>query len=278
MTVFQSAGLSIDSFLLRIIRLYEADWNLLIKYFWAKKLVNHCETYQCLGDDQEGSRTGRSAIDVAIRKILTFTYSRLTRTNFGIFDNDAKSCYDRILPSIAMIASRKFGMPEKLCNLHGTTLKDMRHSIKTNLGPSKSYYSNCDLLTLFGSRQGSGGSPCLWLILSIILIRILKQLARKYMDFCNIDRTTRVSRCIDAFVDDSTAGTNDAMGQPMTSLETRNNLAHTAQTWERLLTASGGKLELTKCYYYLLIWAWLDGQPQPMKLNALQHLPRNEIT
>ena len=52
---------------LRIICLYEADWNLLIKYFWAKKLVHHCETYQCLGDEQGGSRPGRSAIDVAIR-------------------------------------------------------------------------------------------------------------------------------------------------------------------------------------------------------------------
>ena len=76
------------------------------------------------------------------------------------------------------------------------------------------------------------------------------------MDFCNIDRTTRVSRCIDAFVDDSTAGTNDAMGQPMTSLEIRNNLAHTAQTWERLLTASGGKLELTDDDddYSIMLW------------------------
>ena len=31
-------------------------------------------------------------------------------------------------------------------------------------------------------------------------------------------------------------------------------LQHDAQEWEQLLAATGGKLELSKCFYYILQW------------------------
>ena len=36
--------------------------------------------------------------------------SRLTRSNLVKFDNDATSCYDRIIVLLASLASRKYGM------------------------------------------------------------------------------------------------------------------------------------------------------------------------
>jgi hypothetical protein len=40
---------------LRVIHLYEADYNLLLKIIWARKLVWNAEKYQCLHDGQAGS-------------------------------------------------------------------------------------------------------------------------------------------------------------------------------------------------------------------------------
>jgi hypothetical protein len=34
-----------------------------------------------------------------------------------------------------------------------------------------------------------------------------------------------------------------------------------AQTWERLLSYSGGALNLSKCFYYVLYWEWPHGLP-----------------
>ena len=40
-----------------------------------------------------------------------------------------------------------------------------------------------------------------------------------------------------------------------------------AQTWEKILTCSGGALELSKCSYYLLYWKWENGLPQLTPIN-----------
>jgi hypothetical protein len=144
---------------LRIICLYEADFNLYLKLMWAKHLVHHAEDHNKLGEEQGGSRPGRTATDIANRKALTYLYTRLTKTGLGTFDNDAKSCYDRIIAPIALTASRALGMPEVACSIHGQTLDKMKHYIKTAHGTSVSYYSNDHEGPLFGSGQGSGGSP-----------------------------------------------------------------------------------------------------------------------
>ena len=39
-------------------------------------------------------------------KRLTYYLSRITRSNLGIFDNDAKSCYDRIINWFAIMAGQ----------------------------------------------------------------------------------------------------------------------------------------------------------------------------
>ena len=37
----------------------------------------------------------------------------------------------------------------------------------------------------------------------------------------------------------------------------------TAQWWEQLLHATGGKLQLTKCFYYPMIWQY-DAEGVPL--------------
>jgi hypothetical protein len=64
--------------------LYEADYNLYLKLMWAKRLVRHAEDHNKLGEEQGGSRPGRTAIDIANRKALTYLY-RLTKTCLGTF-------------------------------------------------------------------------------------------------------------------------------------------------------------------------------------------------
>ena len=86
-----------------IIMLYEADFNFVLKLIWGQRHVRHAEKYWCLGNSNHGSRSERQTIDALLEKLLLYEYARLTRTSLVTVDNDAKSCYDRIIKSLAMI-------------------------------------------------------------------------------------------------------------------------------------------------------------------------------
>jgi hypothetical protein len=158
---------------LRIIHLFEADYNLFLKIMWAQRLVARGEEYHLLGESQQGSRQGRTANDAVLLKKLTYDLSRILRSNLGTFDNDAKSCYDRIVNGIAMLAARRLGMPESVVAAHAATLRLMQYCIKTMYGLSDSYIQSQGDSILFGTGQGSGASPAIWLTISVVLLSSL---------------------------------------------------------------------------------------------------------
>jgi hypothetical protein len=53
-----------------------------------------------------------------------------------------------------------------------------------------------------------------------------------------------------------------------------NQLQKDSQLWSELLQASGGKLELSKCFYYLLAWKFnVEGDPIPLNITELPNNP-----
>jgi hypothetical protein len=106
---------------------------------------------------------------------------------------------------------------------------------------------------LFGTGQGSGASPAVWLTLSVVLLNSLRQLTPRGMRFTNLAQSITLERHSDAFVDDAQNGLNDVGEAEPWDLQTlQSNLQQMSQTWERLLFCSRGALELSKCFYYLL--------------------------
>jgi hypothetical protein len=78
-------------------------------------------------------------------------------------DNDAKSCYDQIIKSLAMIACIAVGLPLLAAVMHNKTHHGMQHSIKTHHGTLRLYVGTDDD-ALEGTGQGSGASPAIWLL------------------------------------------------------------------------------------------------------------------
>jgi len=54
------------------IHLYEANYNLLLKWFSSKGFILHSEKAQRINDNQGGGHAGRSAIDLVITKVLSY--------------------------------------------------------------------------------------------------------------------------------------------------------------------------------------------------------------
>ncbi len=154
---------------LRIIHLYEADYNLILKILW-RRLIKHADDHDALQTDQWGSRPGRSCNEVVVFKQLTYMMSHMLHMPLACFDNDAAACYDRIIPPMAMMACQRLGMSAAPCVLNATMLQNARYRIKTQLGISELYFYYCVLWPLFGTGQGSGNSPAIWLAVSILII------------------------------------------------------------------------------------------------------------
>ena len=100
---------------IRIIHILEADVNSFFGQQWCRDLQTLAERHHLLGEEQWGSRKGRSAPEVALLKVLTYEMMHLTKTDGATFDNDAKACFDRIVRNIMMLVSRKLGMTKKAC-------------------------------------------------------------------------------------------------------------------------------------------------------------------
>jgi hypothetical protein len=80
------------------------------------------------------------------------------------------------------------------------------------------------------------------------------------VSFTDPKQQTTTSRIMDGFVDDTTNWTNRFLQQlsrhkdPITIESIHSDLAATAQCWEKLRHTSGGKLELPKCFFYIVSW------------------------
>ena len=106
---------------LRVIHIYEADYNLILGLKW-RELMHAAEDEGLLNDGQYGSRPNRSAHDPVFIEEIQSEICRASRKSNIKFDNDATSCYDRIIstfcPGIASSAIRdqeaNFSSPRSL--------------------------------------------------------------------------------------------------------------------------------------------------------------------
>ena len=244
---------------LRIIMLYEADFNFTLKLIWGKRLVRHAELYRCLGDENSGSRSGRQTTDSLLGKLFLYENARLTRTSLITVDNDAKSCYDRIIKPLAMIACIAMGLPLMAAAMHNKTHHGMIHRIKTRHGTLRPY-SGTDTDPLEGTGQGSGASPSIWLLYSVSLLRAFQQFSRGMI--CSSPFESLIVTVLAIFyVDDGMPGVSDSQEQIASPLELLMLEAEkVTQSWEKLLFGSGGALEMSKCFTYVVYWDLSEGK------------------
>jgi Reverse transcriptase (RNA-dependent DNA polymerase) len=259
---------------LRIIHLFEADYNLFLKLIWGSRMIRHAEEHGILGDDMQGSRKNRSTHDMLYKKVLTYDLSRQQRSNLAIFENDAASCYDRILINLAMVCARRLGVPTPAILAHSETLRQMQYKVKTVFGVSDAHYTGTTDAPLAGIGQGSGASPAVWLSICAILLGAYNKATPMHIKFRDPTGQLISTRGADAFVDDTTLGFNGEHDIPLSLTTMIESLTTCAQLWEKLLHSTGGALELTKCFYRLLHWTWdHSGQPQMTPLIEIDKAP-----
>lgn len=246
---------------LRVIHLYEFDLGACMAIQW-KDMLSSSERRGTINDGQFGGRQGREATNLALAEELKVDICLASRKSLVNFDNDAASCYDRILAPIASLIGRKKGLHRLVTLVHAKTLFEAKFKLKTALGVSESEYSHDDAFPIYGTGQGSTNSPIIWIIISSTLFDIHMKKANG-ATFCSPDKSVEIAFSIIGFVDDSNCQTNAFTSDPQPSPASLAKLAEDdAKLWSSLLWLSGGYLELQKCSYHFIHFQFEpDGTP-----------------
>jgi hypothetical protein len=233
---------------LRVIHLYECDLNLLFLLFF-RELDQHCEDNKLINTGVYGCRSSRRAVDPVFVDVTQTEMAMVTRTPLVKFNNDATSCFDRILVHLLNLCLRSYGMPKKLTKRLGELLRVATYAIETGIGISKETYQHSDELPVYGSGQGSAASAQGWtkLVSELFDIHDRYGYGCKYADPWNL-YSTIIGML--GFVDDNNITNN---GEPWETVD--NIMIRTqrdAQLWNDLLRATGGALNLDKCFAQVL--------------------------
>jgi hypothetical protein len=234
---------------LRVIHLYEADYNLLLAVKW-RSAMHHAEDHHLLNEGLYGSRAGRSAHEPVFIKVLQNEIYKVSMKPGINFDLDAT-----ILAAIAAITSRAKGMTKHVVAVCVKTLV-------TSLGISDTFYRHCVAYPIHGTGQGSGNSPQIWCFICSVLFDAFES-ATDGAIFVSYDGTQSVTLHMVGFVDDCAqrVSVNDFQADPQPTADVLcEKMRADTQLWTDLLWASGGANELSKCSFHLIETDWKPPQ------------------
>ena len=187
---------------LRVIQLLKADMNFAFRLLWGKRLAHNALAHNVLSQWNFGSHPGARVHSALLLKTISYDNLRFTRHNAIILDNDAKACFDRIIPSLDLMATECLGMPQQATASMLSTIKGMHFFIRTAHGISPGFYTSTATALTLGVLQGSGAAPCIWIRLSCILPQALQSHTTGFKATC--PRNTRTSQRLgEAYIDDT---------------------------------------------------------------------------
>ena len=233
---------------LRAIHVVEAELQFFSKRLYAKKMVSLAEKNGAITDQQYGGRKGRRAQSIVLNKLLYYAITFQRREDAAFMDDDAKACYDRIIPSLASVEVQKWGISPQAAKLTRSIVEQQKFHVKTSHGASNNTYSYSLDDQTYGMGQGLGWSGAIWMATSDTICKILENEGAG-MRFISPDKKIVVTKNGDLFVDDTALGVTDGTLQDGRTI--LQQLQKDEQKHAFLLYAAGHRLALQKCCYYL---------------------------
>ena len=252
---------------LRIVQLFEGDFNAGLKFLIGKKMMAHMNTLGLHDPETYGSRSGKTAPEALINLQLLSDHNRTWKIPYAIIFNDAIGCYDRIVPTLCELAMRARGCPRGIAQCHTQTQKQMVHRIRIASGISEGVIrfaiTNMTVIVdksigviqgkIGGIGQGGGAGPLSW-------IAVIDVMLEAYRSICKgapaIDPLQLYTICywMISYVDDNTIVTSfkEDESQNEILVTARKNLT----SWRRLLQLTGGDIDIEKSKWSVMRWKY----------------------
>ena len=268
---------------LRTILLMQPDFNFGNKLV-GRAMMEQAERLHLLPEAQYGSRKNKSASTQVANKVLLFELCRLQRIQLGYCSTDAKSNYDRIIHSFAVLAMRRLGVPREVALCMFRVLQQMIHHVRSGFGTSIESYSSDSHDPFQGVGQGNGAGPAIWAAVSAPLFEYMNSRQRGVNVVSPLGYQSNHVSCL-AFVDDTDLVFSPRIaGLPSDIVEgTQEEL----QAWERILKVTGGAIVPDKSFYWALDFVQdkvqVKGSLPPLKVTdsmgnegLVPHIPASE--
>jgi len=264
---------SIDS--LRTLHMFEADYNLLLKWHSSLGFMPKSEKHNRLLDSQGGGRAGRSAIDLACKKVVIYDYISITRTDAVDVSIDVARCFDNMVEACENLSCRQHGADPVYLKLHAATQQQFRYHVKHAHGVSEGYNQHSTVNPWYGAGQGAGDACPRWIVQANSLTMAYNQHAQLWQ-LTNPAATDSIGQGLDMFVDNTDLC---VYGPQVQSSNVQMSMQQLVDHWEGLLQATGGTLVPTKCFWYLIdfqcmnnTWQYITTTQKPGELAIKDNL------
>ena len=252
---------------LRIVQLFEGDFNAGLKYLIGRKMMQHMNTTGLHDPETFGSRTGKTAPEALVNLQMLFDHNRIWKLPTAILFNDAIGCYDRIVPTLCELAMRARGCPKGIARCHTLTQKGMKHRVRIATGVSdgiiqfsekeKIITTNSTILKIEGKTggigQGGGAGPLAWIAVIDVMLEAYRKICPGALA---ADPLMLYTLCywLISYVDDNTivVGFEDMT----TREEILNTLKSNLASWRRLLQLTGGDIDVVKSKWCAMRWKY----------------------
>ncbi len=258
---------------LRALHIVEADYNLLLKWNSSLGFMRRAEDNLQLTDSQGGGRKGHSAIDLAVKKVVTYDYIRINKEEAINIELDAEACFDMMVELCQNLACLSHGADPLYIRLHAKTQRAQRYYIKHAYGISEVYNTHSDTNPWYGAGQGTGDACPRWIVQSDNLIGAYKTQVKPWI-MNHPTGLPALEQAIDAFIDDTTliiGGRPPSIRMTLTQTA-QENLLH----WHHLLRASGGRLNPQKCS--MSSFQWNYDEDGTATIQPPQQKPTQQLT
>ncbi len=264
--ILKKAGLY-DVQKLRTIVLYDAAFNHNNKFF-GRSMMKHATDNGLISPEQY-SRPGRKAIDHALNRRLLFDITRYQKSSLAMTSCDLKSCYDRIAHTPALLAALGYGIDGRPLQSMFTTIQNTKYVTRTAYGDSQATFGGLEegfIAKPQGTGQGNGSGPQIWAVVSSRMFEVLRKRGHTTSHVTPISQQDLQLSGF-AYVDDSdiiaSSGINN---NPDLTIEL---MQATIDCWEGVAKSTGGALEPSKSWWYLVFFEWENGLPRYGKSDDL---------
>ena len=220
----------------------------------GRAAMRYAEEHSLIPDGQCGSRKRHQAIDLALSKRLVWDLLILQRRAAGWISNDAKSCFDRVVHWVAIVAMLRFGLTWRVLSSMFNMLSSATHRVRTGFGDSERSFKPPSVVPFQGCGQGNGAGPPIWISVSSVLITMMEAMGYGFECLSALESQLVTAQCF-CFVDDTDV------------IEAGNTVHHSGESicasvqdaatlWAGGIRATGGAINPEKSFWWLIDFDW----------------------
>jgi hypothetical protein len=159
---------------MRVICLFEADFNWLNKLIYARRMMNSALDEKLIPLECFAKK-GSNCVNAVMTKIMYCNKSRMHHHPMIVLCNDFADCYDRVALPVAAVTLQSFGIPIEAVRVLLLAMQTMKYFLQTGFGESLQSYGGSLEDRIQGFGQDNAAARPGFLVISTQIVNAYLQ-------------------------------------------------------------------------------------------------------